>query len=271
LIILTKAFLDSALSMTDAPDAKTPGTVPSKPGVMTVMSKVVNLENLNSLDFCSWYEDTHIQEVQMTGGISKTQRYASLSFNRQKDGKSTLAQPQTVENQNCEYDFITVYHMPDLAFRETAAFRGLAGQSVPDDNLVDKIFKQAEFCTRFCEEVATSGESEKAAPFLVTVGARSIGVPPNHTISYIVDKLSPVIGKRKTTAYRIHEASVLSEFKRAYNKAMTDVILFEFYSEPDIHAIFDALREWEGLEIGFWELRRAYDGDERTPAPWNLT
>ena len=255
--------------MNDAPDAKTPGTVPSKPGVMTVMSKVVNLDNLNSLDFCVWYEDTHIQEVQMTGGISRTQRYASLSCNSKIGERSTSAQSQPAHNQNSEYDFITVYHMPDLAFRETAAFRGLAGQSVPDDNLVNKIFKQAEFCTRFCEEVATSGESVKAAPFLVTVGARSAGVPPNHTISYIVDKLSPIARKRTTTAYRIHESSILSEFKRAYNKATTDVVLFEFDSEPDTHAILDSLREWEGLEIGFWELRRAYEGDERTPAPWN--
>ena len=236
---------------------------------MTVMSKVVSPGSLNPLDFCVWYEDTHIQEVQMTGGISRTQRYASLSFNSKKGETSTHAQSQPAQNQNCEYDFITVYHMPDLAFRETAAFRGLAGQSVPDDNLVNKIFKQAEFCTRFCEEVATSGANDTAAPFLVTVGARSIGIPPNHTISYIVDKLSSISEKRKTTAYRIHEASVLSEFKRAYSKAMTDVVLFEFDSEPDTRTILDALREWDGLEIGFWELRKAYEGDERTPAPWN--
>lgn len=232
-------------------------------GVMTVMSKVVNPQHLDPLDFCTWYEDTHIQEVQATGGISRTQRYASLNFNSKKGERSASA-----ANQNCEYDFITVYHMPDLAFRETAAFRGLAGQSVPNEELVNKIFEQAEFCTRFCEEVITSGDSSNAAPFLVTVGARSVGIPPNHSISYIVDKLSPIPGKMRTTAYRIHEASVLSEFKRAYNKATTDVVLFEFDAEPDTQAILDALDEWEGLEIGFWALRRAFEGNERTPAPW---
>lgn len=163
--------------------------------------------------------------------------------------------------------------MPDLAFRETAAFRGLAGQSVPDEDLINGIFKQAEFCTRFCEEVVSSDDSTSssnsvAAPFLVTVGAKSVGVPPNHTISYIVDKLSSIPGKRRTTAYRIHEASVLSGFKRAYSKATTDVVLIGFESGPDTHAILDALREWEGLEIGFWGLRRAYEGTEGMPAPW---
>ena len=264
-----------ASTMTDAPDSKTPGTVPSKPGVMTVLSTVLHPRILQPLDFCDWYEDTHIQEVQTTGGISRTQRYASLRFISQNQLQNNTYVSRPTDNQNCTYDFITVYHMPDLAFRETAAFRGLAGQSVPDEDLVEKIFKQAEFCTRFCEEMdmsyfdSSSTESQASpAKFLVSVGARSAGVPSDYGVSNILANLSEISGRRRTTAYKVHEASVLSAFKRSYTKETTDVVLIEFDSEPDCDAVLEALQHREGLEIGFWGLRRAYEGDERTPAPW---
>jgi hypothetical protein len=256
--------------MTNAPDSETPGTVPSKPGVMVVMSKALHPDSLNPLDFCDWYENTHIQEVQMTGGISRTQRYASFSFigRYQQDASSGS---RTAENQNCKYDFITVYHMQDLAFRESAAFRGLAGQSIPSDDLAEKIFKQAEFCTRFCEELrtspgvplTTSNNPSSPSPFLVT-----IGVPSNRPVAGVLLAVSRLAGKQAMTAYKVHEASILSEFKRSYVNEPKDMLLVVLDSKPEAESLGMGLQEQEGLEVGVWGLRREYDGGERTPAPW---
>ena len=38
------------------------------PGIIFVASKVLNTDVLSPYDFADWYEDTHIQEVQATGG-----------------------------------------------------------------------------------------------------------------------------------------------------------------------------------------------------------
>lgn len=38
------------------------------PGITFVTSKVLNVNVLSPLDFADWYENTHIQEVQATGG-----------------------------------------------------------------------------------------------------------------------------------------------------------------------------------------------------------
>lgn len=254
--------------MADALDGKTPGTVPSKWGIMCVESAVLHPDKLQPEDFCDWYEKTHIQEVHATGGISRTCRYESLDFTHHHRNKSI----RSAENQNCSYDFVTVYHMPDLAFRETAAFRGLAGQSTPDDGLVNGIFKQAEFCTRFCEELEShcgdTTSSTSPSPFLVTIGARSVGIPSSHYISSLVTSLSQIKGKTSIITYKVHEASKLSEFNRSWHKEPTDMVLIDFVSEPDTEGLLKALQDWEGLEVGFWSLRRAYDGNEQTPDPW---
>jgi len=43
--------------------------------------------------------------------------------------------------------------MPSLSYRESAAFKGLDGQSEPGAELLEGIFKCARFDTRFYEEV----------------------------------------------------------------------------------------------------------------------
>lgn len=48
--------------------------------------------------------------------------------------------------------WLTVYEMPDIAYRNTTAFKGLDGQSNPRDVLLHEIFEQAQFDTRFYEE-----------------------------------------------------------------------------------------------------------------------
>lgn len=52
--------------------------------------------------------------------------------------------------------------MSDIEFRETPEFKGLDGQSEPSKELLEGIFKQARFDTRFYEEVQVfENEGEK--------------------------------------------------------------------------------------------------------------
>ena len=210
--------------------------------------------------------------MQTTGGISGTQRYESLSFHNKYREQDKSFGASVPENQNFKYDFLTVYNMPDLAFRESAAFRGLAGQSKPSDesDLLEKLFKQTEFCTRFCEEINIDDPITKEAmapfppaPFIITIGVAS-----GQSRASILSILARIQEFRRNRKYKIHEGSILSEFQRSYVNEPKEVTIFEFRREPDFESILEELEDVEGLEVGYWRLRRAYEGSERTPASW---
>jgi len=44
--------------------------------------------------------------------------------------------------------------------------------------------------------------------------------------------------------------------------------VLSFESEEDVEALAKQYSVVDGLEIGFWSLRRAYAGSERKPAEW---
>lgn len=43
--------------------------------------------------------------------------------------------------------------MPDIEFRETSEFKNLDGQSEPERELLEQVFKKARFDTRFYREM----------------------------------------------------------------------------------------------------------------------
>lgn len=232
--------------------------MPPTPGLIFVLSKPLptseGSSSLTAEDFCTWYEETHIQEVQATGGISSTQRYERVNL-----------------NQKCRYDFLTVYHMPDLQFRHAAVFKGLAGQSRPSDELVAKIFERAEFCTRFCEEVEDD-DVESAGnvltgevPYVITVAAGHSTSTYSPSLKDYLTILAGLEGYRGMTKYSIQEASVLSAFKRTQVNEPEELAILKFDRVPPI-SMPDV--ETEGLELGVWSLKRNYDGGDRTPATW---
>lgn len=235
------------------------GSVPGKPGILFVASGVVHPDVLDPLDFVDWYENTHIQEVQSTGGIAATQRYESLSFHsRKRDSTAT----EVVENQNLKFDFLTVYNMPDLSFRETEAFNNLDGQSVPNEELLQKLFKQSAFITRFAEEISDSGATTAtsgAAPYLLTVS----GVSWDSSNSKLPK--SPAGRMRKLS---VREGSLLSEFERHWEAVPSDIVLIEADDVAQLKKLHGEFEGIDGLEVGFWRLRRKYEGTERTPAGW---
>ena len=246
------------------------GKVPAKPGILCVMSTVLHHDALSNANFCTWYEDTHVQQVQSTGGISRTER-----FERYIPLSRTDRPNEQLKDQICNYDFITVYHMSDLAFRETAAFKGLDGQSVPSDELVERIFKQTEFCTRFCEELPGDQETTSVVPdessplpYLVTIAIKDASSTQGRPIHELLSSLSQVLGATKTTTYKVCEASILSEFRRSYQTEPKNIILVECSTKPQVEPLLKAVQQLEGLELDIWALRRAYEGSEQGPAPW---
>ena len=251
--------------MPEAPDRTTSDTVPAKPGILFVSSIVLHPSALDPHDFCDWYENTHIQQVQSTGGISSTQRYESISFIRTYRQEEAKSETTLVKNRNFNYDFLTIYNMPDLAFRESEAFRGLDGQSKPSDELLNKVFKQTEFLTRFYEELEIDGSSAAGTPppFIMTVG-----VSVDHSIAKFPPTFSKTSSHRRVKKYKLHEASILSEFQRSYVFEPSEMSIYEFDHVPDTSELLKELLSVNNLEVGLWQLKRDYDGSERTPAGW---
>lgn len=237
-----------------------PGAVPSAPGILFVLSAVLDPSALAPADFADWYENTHIQEVQSTGGIAGSQRYEALTFASSYRGRQL---GQTPANRNLDFDFATVYNMPDLAFRESAAFRGLDGQTAPREELLEGLFRRVSFITRFAEEVEVFGVSggEEAAPFVVTVAPLSSrGSLPD---------FGDVVGLRRTRRFKVHEGSLLKRFERSWLDEPTEMAILELQSEDGVAAVAEAVGNAEGLEVGYWGLRRDYDGGERSPKGWS--
>lgn len=240
-----------------------PQSVPTNPGILCVGSKSINTSVLDPLDFAEWYENTQIQEIHQTGGFSDTQRYESLAFSKKHRG---LDQPNVPENINFPYDFLTTYNMPDLHFRETEEFASLAKKARPDDqNLVENLFKQAEFISRFCQQMSVDWPNEggSKAPYIVTLTSSSVQVATD-----LATKITKFSGCERTRRYKIHEGSVLSALKRTYIPEKSELFIFEFGKLDAVTGAVKALDGSDDVQVGFWALRRSYDGAERTPAAW---
>lgn len=108
---------------------------PPPTDLVWVASRITKPQNLTPSAFCDWYENTHIQEVTALSGIPSAARYELLpGFGF----PGALAHP-----------WLTLYEMREVGFRKTEEFRGLNGQSRPDGRLLERVFRNAEFDTRF--------------------------------------------------------------------------------------------------------------------------
>ncbi|KAF2821898.1 hypothetical protein CC86DRAFT_247794, partial [Ophiobolus disseminans] len=128
-------------------------------GVLWVSSRVTQPEKLSDDKFCEWYEDTHIPEVLALPGIPSAVRFEALT-----------PQPSK-ETWSSEAPWLTVYEMPDIDYRESADFKALDGQSEPSKELLEGIFLNARFDTRFYKEVQCfepAFESKGGKRFLIS-------------------------------------------------------------------------------------------------------
>ncbi|KAF2492681.1 hypothetical protein BU16DRAFT_490545, partial [Lophium mytilinum] len=130
-------------------------------GILWVASRIKN-PTLTPSHFCTWYENTHIHEVTALSGIPRAARYEAILPSPYPGALSADA------------PWLTIYEMPDIAFRETAEFRGLDGQSEPAAELLEGVFKKARFDTRFYECVQVherAGRAEKGPAALIISAA----------------------------------------------------------------------------------------------------
>ncbi|PSN60033.1 hypothetical protein BS50DRAFT_681867 [Corynespora cassiicola Philippines] len=210
--------------------------------------------------FCAWYEETHIPDVVALSGVGGAGRWAGLGYDAEKKTGG--------EGGGEEKEWATVYEMPDLGFRESEEFKGLDGQSKPTQDILEEIFRQSIFETRFYEETQLfepHGPPAQPAKFLI-----SASLDPaqggeaefdNWYRTEHLDILSRVPGFVRSRRYEVVQASVLDQFERKSADAPKYLALHEFSGElPWSELRASGETEWAkkvlgGLtkeEVGVW-------------------
>ncbi|KAF2014638.1 hypothetical protein BU24DRAFT_493198 [Aaosphaeria arxii CBS 175.79] len=251
------------------------------PGVLWVSSRILpSAPTLAPQSFCTWYEETHIQEVTSLPGVPRAARYEALSPQPSPTTWSSLV------------PWLTVYEMPDVDYRSTEEFKELDGQSRPGQELLEGVFRQARFDTRFCEEVqwfenpvssaAGDGETseevkkktEGPAKFLISAALQPADGEPAHADFdrwYREEHLAfftRAPGYRRSRRYRVVDATALDGFERIRPEVPCYLALHEFDGEELPWGVLreSAETEWArrvmgGLvreEVGWYRLKRRY-------------
>jgi len=243
-------------------------TPPPKPGVLWVSSGITQPRKLTPAKFTSWYEDTHIHEVLATGGVPSSTRYEALPPHRALTPTMAAA-------------WLTVYEMPDVEFRHAAAFKGLDGQKTPKGNLLQEIFENAIYKTRFCAMVSVDeadGVKEGPAKFVVseTVEVPSGSQEEEKVKAWYQDVRVPAVRKVngwvRSRRFKIVDSTVLDEFRRRDGIGNGDKIAYLTLHEFDGDEFpFDSISSIEGLEevndpeLGYFRRKRIYGEFERLP------
>ncbi|OAK99408.1 hypothetical protein IQ06DRAFT_336940 [Phaeosphaeriaceae sp. SRC1lsM3a] len=139
-------------------------------GVLWVSSRVTKPDKLSA----HRRTQIHIQQVLSLAGLPSAIRYEAI-------------QPQpSADTWSSEAPWLTVYEMDDIEYRKHPDFLALDGQSPPSQDLLDGIFKNARFDTRFYEEVQvytnpnpTTNPSPNSKNFLLSAALE----PPSDTAS----------------------------------------------------------------------------------------
>ncbi|KAJ9645992.1 hypothetical protein H2201_008248 [Coniosporium apollinis] len=239
-------------------------TTPPPTDLLWVASRITKPQNLTPSAFCDWYENTHIQEVTALSGIPSAARYELLpGF----DFPGALQHP-----------WLTLYEMREVGFRETEEFRGLDGQSRPDEGLLERVFGNVEFDTRFwrCVQVDEAAGARKGpAPLIISA---ALSPSPSAEADFDawyrqehVPMISQCPGYVRTRRYRLVDASLLHEFDRRNSPAPSWLALHEFEGTelPMGELLKCDETEWSKkviaglvkMEAGFYRLKRIYEED----------
>jgi hypothetical protein len=177
--------------------------------------------------------------------------------------------------------WLTIYEMNDVDFRESAEFRGLDGQSKPKDDLLERIFKNAMFETRFGELLSNDDKGIKKGPARLIVSATMTAA--NREAADDIERfyeqehvreVAKCPGYIRTRRFRWVDSTVLKEFERLPAEPIEDrisvVALHEF--DADYFPMEGMLKADEtawtahilkslkvgGLEAGFYRLKKVY-------------
>jgi len=214
----------------------------------------------------TWYENIHVGEVIATGGVPGAAR-----CNKIYPPKGTTTAAGTALDA---YPYLTLYAFPSLPFRETAAFKGLDGQSRPKRDLLQTVFSKAEFATRFIaveyDSSSSQGDTLLSNPcaanppaYLAVVSFANVTLSPGAMGSAVGKELSAVKGVDRVQIFGVRESTILREFNRTqglYGKIVQVGLTDEEQWDQVLEGIKkgagnDDVQEWAVYEVG-----RRYEG-----------
>lgn len=236
-------------------------SITSKPGILWVSSAISQPTKLPPKKFTTWYEDTHIGEVIATGGVPSASRYEAVQpLSTSKPLKATMEAP-----------WLTVYEMPDVKFRHTKTFKGLDGQTKPKGNLLEEIFSNAVFKTRFCELLdRQEAEEAKKGPARWAVSATEEVQGGTEQEKKVGERYVEVVRRARSVKswvrsrrFRIVDSTVLDEFRRGdglgCGERVAYGVLHEFEGEEFPWEGASGLMEGgRDTEIGYFRRKRVY-------------
>jgi hypothetical protein len=155
-----------------------------------------------------------------------------------------------------------VYEMSDIEYKDSAEFKALDGQSPPSQELLDGIFKNARFDTRFYTEAQSYSNPNSPSPGPSTFLISAALEPPPDAVSDFdtwyrqehLDVLSRAPGFVRTRRYELVFGTSLTNFER---------------SSPEIPKYL-ALHEFEGKELPWKELQECAETEWATRVMGNL-
>jgi len=232
-------------------------------GILWVASQIKK-PTLTPEKFCAWYENQHIQEVTALSGVPRAARY---------EGIQPSPYPGALSD---DAPWLTIYEMPDIEFRGSREFQGLDGQSEPKKELLEGVFKQARFDTRFYECIQVhEKEGAKKGPASLIISAAltpAAGKEADLDAWYRQEHL-PLIGEctgyRRSRRFKLVNATALDEFKRIEPRVPSYLAVHEFDGDelPMAELVKVDETKWskkvvaelELMEAGFYKLKRMYE------------
>jgi hypothetical protein len=115
----------------------------SGPGLMFVSASITNTNELSEETFHKWYNDIHIPDVLVTGGVTHAARFENA-------------------DPSAEYKFLALYTLPDLAFAQSEQFKTIPNSdpTLPGSGLC---FDSIKFDIRFYKLIQTDPETDSGA------------------------------------------------------------------------------------------------------------
>jgi hypothetical protein len=191
------------------------------PGILSVASRVTRPERCSKEKFNEWYENQHIDEVVALSGVSGAVRYEAIPFS---DIAGAEVEERDLPIWLGKAMWLTLYEMDDVEFRESREFKGLDGQSTPKDNLLEEIFRNARFETRFgglvyTDDTAAKGAKQKPSTLIISA-TLTPGSEDNvkELEKWYREEHIPLISKTpnyvRTRLFKHVDTTVLHEFDR---------------------------------------------------------
>jgi hypothetical protein len=168
----------------------------------------------------------------------------------------------------------TVYEMPDVEYKNSTDFRALDGQSPPSQDLLDGIFKNARFDTRFYAQVQSHAAPSPAGPtsFMISAALEPPAEAAADFDAWYRDEHIALLARApafvRTRRYELVSGTTLEAFERSVPEIPRYLALHEFAGEvlPWKELEESTQTQWAkkitgglfGEEVGWYVPKRVY-------------